>query len=243
MAWLSAKLKGKSFKLPCDFLAGSLGNIMNEKHLKIQFRRLRRHLKSTTARYDDVALLDLSHSLRIWCDMKDFVDSWCKEHNYDPIFTKPIKSKEVKKILGDSKYFSVPTASLPEMEGTQIAGIMYTSKALSAEEVKKLYEADIFREEKVNQSFSNWLGTGIIDSSIEGEKLQISRENIMRRVANILGASHSIGLNSEEKGNRFDKHINELHATKVKSEGYPLTYYTLMDIAEDIVNAFESKLA
>ena len=56
-------------------------------------------------------------------------------------------------------------------------------------------------------------------------------------MANILGASHPAGTDrSDESENRFDPYILELHGLTV-ANGYPATYYQLLEIANDVLSA------
>jgi len=59
---------------------------------------------------------------------------------------------------------------------------------------------------------------------------------MIKRVANILGASHPQGTEfSEDTENRFDSYIKELHQLKI-ADGYPATYYQLLEISQEILD-------
>ena len=63
----------------------------------------------------------------------------------------------------------------------------------------------------------------------------MSREIIIKRVANALGASHPAGMeDSDPQENRFDQHIQDLHAIHL-ADGYPTTYYQLLEIAGEVL--------
>ena len=58
---------------------------------------------------------------------------------------------------------------------------------------------------------------------------------MLKRVANILGASHPAGNEiGEEADNRFDIYIFDLHKIMIANR-YPATHYQLLEIAKDIL--------
>lgn len=83
-------------------------------------------------------------------------------------------------------------------------------------------------------TYANWLAVGVIEVPSNDPKhphLQISREILIKRVANTLGASHPAGMdNNDQQENKFDLYIEELH-TILLADGYPATYYQLLEIA------------
>ncbi|MBN1568556.1 MAG: hypothetical protein JXA73_11975 [Acidobacteria bacterium] len=90
-------------------------------------------------------------------------------------------------------------------------------------------------------SYSEWLGSGIYEVSSGDEKhgqLRLSREILIKRVANMLGASHPLCVNDDQAAeNRFDPYIRDLHGIQV-ADGYPATFYQLLEIAGDILTEF-----
>jgi hypothetical protein len=149
----------------------------------------------------------------------------------------------VDKVLKGSKYKFLPLASGVDSPGVQIKGIHIIDRALTPEEVKKLYDAGPPELKTTNISFSEWLGSGIYkvpDSENDGIELAISREMLIKRVANLLGASHPIGTDDGSAGeNRFDKYIADLHNIRLAGKN-PATYYQLMEIAKDILNTLKT---
>jgi len=74
-------------------------------------------------------------------------------------------------------------------------------------------------------------------------RIGVSREIIIKRVANMLGASHAAGTDdNNEKENRFDPFVRELHKFKV-ANGIPLTHYQLIEIAGVIISKFDKYLS
>ena len=77
--------------------------------------------------------------------------------------------------------------------GVQVKGVGFINRALTPEEIRRLYEVGPPLTAPTSLTFSQWLASGIYDVSSTNEThpmLQISREILIKRVANILGASH-----------------------------------------------------
>lgn len=87
--------------------------------------------------------------------------------------------------------------------------------------------------------FDSWLSSVVIKFNMNSEngeliRHNLSRENIIRRVANILGGSHPEGA---WEASRFeDAAVKELMNTRVLD--LPIPYLVLMTIARDIINVF-----
>lgn len=211
---------------------------MDIEHIKLQYARLERHHSSALKEKDAISFLDLSHALRIWVDMKGFIDTLAKEKGVTLSLTNSSVPKAVKKILKGSKHTYLPLASGVESLGVQIKGVRVIDRALSPEEVKKLYESGPPVAHKTNLSFSEWLASWVYEVPSEEKEhphIKISREILIKRVANILGASHPAGTEAAEAAeNRFDPYVLDLHSVKL-ADGYPATYYQLIEIGKDIL--------
>jgi len=217
---------------------------MTEDHIKLQFRRLKRHYEASAKEIDEVSMLDLAHSLRIWVEMANALDELIEAKKIEVKFPNPVQNKIIKGILRDTAFTSVPLASTPQTNsGMQVKGLHFINKALTPEEVKKLYEAGPPQIKNTNLSLKLWLGSEILEAKNDkGERIGIARSMLIKRVANILGASHPEGKENEDEYERhFDPFIRELHSTQV-ANGYPLTYYQLIEIAEVLVKSFEDLL-
>lgn len=125
-----------------------------------------------------------------------------------------------------------------ESPGVEIKGMSVIDRALSPQEIKKLCEAGPPVAQKSKLSFSEWLASGVYEVPSGEEQhphLTISREILIKRVANILGASHPAGIEAADSGeNRFDPYVLDLHGVQL-ADGYPATYYQLLEIANDIL--------
>lgn len=215
---------------------------MDTAHIKLQYVRLERHYSSALKDKDPISFLDLAHALRIWVDMKSFVDALAKEKDVTLGLANSATPKEVKKILKGSKHVYLPLASGVESPGVEVKGVRLINRALSPEEIKKMYEAGPPVAQKSKLSFSEWLASGVYEvpsGDKEHSHLRISREILIKRVANILGASHPAGTEAAEAAeNRFDPYVLDLHGVKLAG-GYPATYYQLLEIANDILENTE----
>ncbi|MFN9387433.1 MAG: hypothetical protein ACK6BU_10800, partial [Cyanobacteriota bacterium] len=65
------------------------------------------------------------------------------------------------------------------------------------------------------------------------ETVAISREMIIKRVANTLDGSHASAAGGGEVDNAFDAPVH--HLLKYKVGGLPLPYFILLKVAQDIL--------
>lgn len=219
---------------------------MQKSHIKIQFERLKRHYKLAKEEKDKIAFLDLAHSLRIWSELKEDVDKLIEEEGFVLSLRNKINNKKLKEILKGTMFFDVPLASVdseftPEV---QVKGVQIVNKALSPEEIKKMFEVGPPKEQVTRLTFTQWLGSEIISTSDpkDNSYVGISREILIKRIANLLGASHPEGKdNSNDYENKFDAYVKELNKIEV-ANGYPLTHYQLMEIAGSIIESLDQFL-
>lgn len=211
---------------------------MNINHVFLQYSRLERHYHQSLNQKDAISFLDLSHCLRIWVDMKSEIDALIKAKGVQLRLTNTVTSKSVKSLLKGSKHVYLPLSSGVQSPGIEVKDVRIINRALSANEVKKLYDAGPSKAQPTKLLYSEWLASGIYEVPSQDNAhphIRISRETLIKRVANILGASHPIGSEeTDERENRFDPYILELHAIKL-ADGYPATYYQLLEIAGDIL--------
>ena len=213
---------------------------MGIDHILLQYQRLERHYQESLERKDPISFLDLAHCLRIWVDMRNHIDAIAKSKNVSFRLANTATSKAIKKILKGSKYTYLPLGSGVESPGVEVRGFRFINRALTPEEIKKISDAGPPVSQPVALSFTEWLASGIYEVPSNDTKhpvLRISRESLIKRVANILGASHPLGSEqNDEQENKFDPYVLDLHKT-VLADGYPATYYQLLEIAKDILEA------
>ncbi|RXJ76995.1 hypothetical protein CRV03_06950 [Arcobacter sp. F155] len=211
---------------------------MTLEHIKLQYDRLERHHKQALNTQDLISFLDLSHSLRIWVDMKNKIDELVEEQEIKLKLNNIVKNKALKKILKGATHQYLPIGNGVDSPNVQIKGIQIINRALNSDEVKKLYKAGPPKMQNSNLTFGKWLNSSIYEVPSNEEvhpHITISREIMIKRVANILGASHPQGTEfSEDTENRFDSYIKELHQLKI-ADGYPATYYQLLEISQEIL--------
>lgn len=95
-------------------------------------------------------------------------------------------------------------------------------------------------------TYSQWLGSEAVRLCYQTkdnilEKIAISREMIIKRVANTLNASHVSGGDSTEHVNQFDEPVQ--HLLQYRMGGLCLPYFILVKIAQDILTASQTYLS
>lgn len=211
---------------------------MGIDHVLLQYQRLERRYQESLASKDPISFLDLAHSLRIWVDMKNDIDAIAKKKSVSFRLANTVTSKAIKKILKGSKYTYLPLGSGVESPGVEVRGFRFTNRALTPEEIKTISDAGPPMSRPVTLSFAEWLASGIFEVPSDDTShpvIRISREILIKRVANILGASHPRGSEqNDEQENKFDPYVLDLHKT-ILADGYPATYYQLLEITKDIL--------
>ncbi|MGF1735362.1 hypothetical protein [Photobacterium satsumensis] len=212
---------------------------MEIEHIGIQRKRLEKHYQFALNDKDEVSFLDLAHVLRVWVDMKKDVDFHANKKALSFKFKNYKTTKKVKNVLKGSKYTFLPLASGVDSPDVQVKAVQIIDRALTADEVKALFEAGPPIAHSTKLTFSEWLASGVYEvpaNSSDHQTIRISREMLIKRVANMLGASHPAGTEvSDDIENKFDSYVLELHNLQV-SNGYPATYYQLLEIAKDILD-------
>jgi len=216
------------------------------KHIKLQYIRLKRHSDGASKRKDPISFLDLSHVLRIWTDMKKIVDSITENNKENIRFENSVNLRSLKKILKGSDYYSINFTNKMEGDNFVFGKLLWINRVLNKNEIDKMSKLKppnfpLTIQTKLN--FNEWLGSTIIkvpSNEQHNSSIDISRETLIRRVANILGSSHPIGTDfQEENEGDFDIYIRNLHRMKI-SNGIPITYYLLLEIANEILKALRN---
>jgi hypothetical protein len=210
------------------------------QHMRVQFKRLHRHTEAAISAKDEVSILDMTHCLRIWVEMRSAVDEHLHNQHEHIKWPNPTRDKQLRRIFGGTEFLHVPLATGIKTEGMQVKGITVVAKALTPEEVQQRYRAGPPQDHPTGLTFSQWLGSAVVrvtkDEAGQSLVRDISRDMLIKRVANFLGASHPFGLEaSTEYENSFDPYIRELHDIEV-ADGHRLTHYQFMEIAQTIVD-------
>lgn len=208
---------------------------MDINHIRLQYERLTRHYLAALETKDEISFLDLAHALRIWVDLKDQVTQLAKELGAQLPFAHYTQPKIFKRSLQGSRYVYIQLASGVESSGVQVKGGLATNRASKPEEIaKRVAIGRPIARAATNMTYAEWLAVGVIVAPSNDPKhphLPISREIMIKRVANTLGASHPAGMdNNDLQEKKFDPYIKELHTIRL-ADGYPATYYQLLEIA------------
>lgn len=176
--------------------------------------------------------------LRIWVDLKQIVDQLARERGIQFSFNQHSPPKFIKKGLRGAVHTYLPLASGVPNSDVQVSGLRITNRALSPEEIMQRARAGPPIASPKAMNFGDWLGAGVVEvpSGFSGHPhVSLSREILIKRVANALGASHPIGCESDDlMENRFGPYVKDLHA--ISLDGVPSTFYALMEIADEVVD-------
>lgn len=230
----------------------------------LHLERLRRHYEASVRSYDEVSLLDLSHSLRVWADLKTVLPQLA------PAFSKTLSFKTstpAKKVLRAARGSRFVFAFMPggvityAANGSIVTGPQDVSdKPFTAGVTCKINEDGsmelknyCFMEVAIDQpmikasagedisrcNYSQWLGAEAVrmsypDKSGELKIVSITREILIRRVANTLDGSHpSVAHEVNDIENSYDPAVHYL--LQYSMGGLSLPYFILLKIAQDIV--------
>lgn len=217
---------------------------MNQNDIKLQIKRLERHLL-LAKNGDEIAFLDLAHSLRVVSELKTQIDNLIKNNQLLIEWPNINKNNRIKKLLKGSKYFEIPLVSKKEspQQGIQIKCLITVNRVLSAEEIKELNLVGPLEEKPTNLTFSQWLTSEVFyTTDKDNKRIGITREILIKRIANLFGGSHPNGGENDTKEEKFfDSYVRELNSMKVAGD-YPVTYYQLIEIAEIIVDKIDKIL-
>ncbi|WP_180125780.1 hypothetical protein [Rhodoferax sp. BLA1] len=230
----------------------------------LHLERLRRHYQAAVKDYDQVSLLDLSHTLRLWAELKKPLETLAPDFSRSIHFRTGLPAKKVLRAARGHRYvFSympggVRTyasnghlASGPEMDdgaGDFAAGIAVKVSPPLVEIGKFCVVGTSFdqplikalNEETVTRcGFTQWLGAEAVRLSFHRdagplEMVSISREMMIKRVANTLDGSHPSAAGGADVDNTFDAPVQ--HLLRYKMGGLPLPYFILLKIAQDILH-------
>lgn len=229
----------------------------------LHLERLRRHYEASVRTYDEISLLDLSHTLRIWADLKLELPKHAPAFRTTLSFKSATPEAKVIRALKASAYVFAfmpggvityasdgsivggPKPPNPEIPRSIAASCKFNEdgslqlndfsvidcdldpslqKAVSSKQVKRCNFQDWFGAEAVRLSYPTEAGALIAVS--------ITREMIIRRVANTLDGSHPSA--TADTSNKFDAPIHYL--LQFQMGGLPLPYFILLKIAQDILS-------
>jgi hypothetical protein len=231
------------------------------RNVALNLERLYRHYQVSIKKYDEVSLLDLSHSLRLWVDMQDGINQYLAQHHPTRRFTAYTLCTPLLKACHGAKYIiayfikgvTTHTDNKALLSFKSIGGMMSfgvrqlaggtlnVSHFLCLAESRIKYEYEPSTAFAVQEStFKKWLDSEVVrvrfltDKQKIEEKI-ISREMLIKRVANHLGGSHPNGV--FEVTHKYDKAVEYLLSQRIGN--IPLPYYILLKSAHDILDIFD----
>lgn len=224
--------------------------------------RLRRHYSHSVRTYDDISLVDLSHVLRIWTELKVPLRKLAPRFATTSAFKTAIPPKKVLRAARGNQFIFacmpgkvVTYASNNELVfGPKLSpwhqSVVIMRNADGSIELDNFYFVGAVLEPQIRElgnvadqtrcNYENWLGSEAVrvcypDDAAVLKVMSISREKIIRRVANTLDGSHpsaaAVGGDLEEKD--IDSAIRFL--LQFRMGGLPLPYFILLKIAQDIL--------
>jgi hypothetical protein len=232
----------------------------------LHLERLRRHYQFAVRTHDTIALLDLSHSLRVWAELKMALPRIAPVFGKTLAFKTAIPPKKAMRAARDKQHVfsympggvvtyasSGQVLSLPEMsgpgkacsvgasvkvmpDGSLVMKNYYFVSGVSGEQLAKSLNA----EDQTRCNYPQWMGAEAVRLCYLSDtgalrKLSISREMIVKRVANTMDGSHPSAAGSPTDGeNSFDEAVH--HLLQYTIGGLPLPYFILLKIAQDILS-------
>lgn len=229
----------------------------------LHLERLRRHYDVAVRTYDQVSLLDLSHTLRVWSELKKPLQSIAPKFSKAIAFKTGIPAKKILKASRGKCYvfsylpggvityaskgnlasgpgmgpndgdFALGIAVKPMDTHIELGKFAYVSTAFDQPLIKAL-DAEIV----TRCTFMQWMGAeavrvAYVNQNGMYEPVAISREMIIKRVANTLDGSHPSAAGGGDADNTFDPPIH--HLLQYQVGGLPLPYFILIKVAQDIL--------
>jgi hypothetical protein len=240
----------------------------NLSSFSVQVERLQRHYVHSVNTYDQISLLDLSHVLRVWADLK-------LSNHLPPVFETTLAFKSaipIKKLVRSLRNRRYILLSMPHSVQTKASNneLGFTGDGVQAGgnatvgasarfnidgslDIDAYYyiegEIDSAQRELLGKcetsrgNYKQWLGAEVVRLSVSGidgriTPMSISRENLIRRMANTMDASHPSDLQENNNGNPIDAALAFMMRQSVA--GLPVPYFLLLKTAQDILK-FVSK--
>jgi len=236
--------------------------VLDLQKVIVQLERLGRHYNHSVRNYDEISLLDLSHALRIWADLKVPLREFAPKFATTSTFKTAIPPKKLLRAARGNQFIfacmpgRVITFASKELVSGPTPAPWHQSVEIRRNEdgstaLDKFYFVGAVLEEPIRGlgktadqtrcNYENWLGSEAVrvcyaDDAGRLQEMKISREKIIRRVANTLDGSHPSVVASvgDVKEKDIDSAIRFL--LQFKMGGLPLPYFILLKIAQDILS-------
>lgn len=231
----------------------------------LQLERLRRNYYSALSTYDQISLFELSHSLRIWVDLKSILPNLAPLFGTKRVFKSAVPITKLKKVVkgrnfviaymaggvttfaSQGQFLSAP--GVPDGVDFSLAGISrinadgsltlngfwYAESVLTDTQMTWVGHPQISR-----YNYVDWMGAEAVriwlpDNSRGSETLMISREVLINRIANTLDGSHPSAVPDPRTGSDKADPAIKL-LLQYSLGGLPLPYFILLKIAADILD-------
>lgn len=235
--------------------------------LEVDFRRLRRHYESVKMTYDEISLLDLSHTLRVWVDRRDRLPEIT--HN-KVISSKLFKSYSPNKSLARHyKNCEYLIAFMPDgvithadkgeffeaKKGLQVGGSIslkfakdgihgpmkisevFCCNGLVAKDILSLTKHPVSK--KLN--FIDWIGAEVVRINFKQKSGKLELITIPRKILISRVANVYGGSHPFDdcREDQNNKYDKYIeYLFDFKFAGCPLPYFLLMKIAQDMLDSF-----
>lgn len=238
--------------------------------IALQLERLRRHYDTAVNTYDEISLLELSHTLRIWTEIKNSLKIASPKFYNKKVFKTATPARKIQRAARGYEHI---LAYMPggvvtyASNGNFLSGPQGNGENLLLSAVIRVdggnkmemrnfhmifgpfdlsLEYALKEENIARRTFSQWLESEVVRLAYKDEvgalcAFSISREVIIKRVANTLDGSHYSGSENMSSSNRYNAPVNYL--LKYQAGGLPIPYFILLKIAQDILQEKESILS
>jgi len=236
---------------------------MTEQNIKINYERLKRHYEFNIQKFDEIALYDLAHSLRMWTDMEKTVSEYLLNIQPKLKFKSYSVSKQLNRLVNHKEYIisSFPGgittwAGNPEIitnslghdisvSRTQSIKVMFGENNITVGNFILIYgyvvpneQSKILKKGIIEKSynFSQWLNSEVIriQYPLNGK---LVRKIIPRRIF-INRVANILGgshpIGVSDSDNQFNDAVKYLMGLDII--GLPAPYLIIMKIAKEILD-------
>lgn len=235
------------------------------ERVRLQFERLRRHYQNAVTTFDHVTFLDLSHTLRIWTELKRPLQELAPTFSKSVAFRTGVPSKKVTKAargrthvlcyLGGAVHTLAAKSELlagPELDEGQdfLLGVGFKMMPPAMEFRRFAFIAGhgdssllplLSSENASPCNFIQWLGAEVVRVGFLSEdgtyqSKAIPREILIKRVANTLDGSHASVAPDTNSSEENSFDAPIKFLLQYRIGGVPVPYFILLKIAQDILD-------
>lgn len=232
--------------------------------LKTDFKRLKRHYEHVEKTYDKVSLLDLSHALRVWVDIKDELPAISGNKIISSrLFKNFSPNKRVLKKYNSTEYFItfMPDSVITHADDGNFfaakknfepgSSVVFRFSKDGIDGPMKIYDVSCnypslpkgtpalnLHPVKKQLNFIDWIGAEVIRLNFRNDDGQLELKSISRKML-INRVANAFGGSHPISKNREDQ-VNMYDSLieylfNFDFAGCPLPYFILMKIAQDMI--------